>query len=229
MMYDLRTLRISAYNHQHGRCIYCYNPMWEKAIEKESDALKRLEPLGPEDPREALVVLFSRECTAEHLVQESRGGLTEPTNIAAACRGCNNGRGGYGVEGWREIIQAHQRETQQGTDLVPQLDGTWKSETFLFKWTHILHLEVPPIEVQMKMVSMDGTFRARGLHSLQSSTAVIFPALATSYHPSQASEIWKRRHTLPGTRIGFESQEHAAGIVDHFRDRVISFTNREAA
>lgn len=67
--WSLYHLRLRAYNAQGGLCHWCKQPM------------KR--DCGPTDPR---------LLTADHLVPLYAGGKTQPDNIVAACRHCNNTR-----------------------------------------------------------------------------------------------------------------------------------------
>jgi hypothetical protein len=74
-MLDLMPVRIRRYNEQRGRCIYCYGPMWEEAIEPQGLALGRLRRSRAEQDYDCLENLASFACTAEHLLPQAKGAL----------------------------------------------------------------------------------------------------------------------------------------------------------
>ncbi|UWQ15360.1 HNH endonuclease [Aliiroseovarius sp. M344] len=66
---------------QGGRCYYCDLPMWEHEAEKVG-----WPDLWTNEKPKTL------QCTAEHLVPRSDGGVDTPENIVAACWFCNTTR-----------------------------------------------------------------------------------------------------------------------------------------
>lgn len=227
-MLDLSTVRIRRYNEQRGRCLYCRNPMWEEAIEPQGIALIRILRIRVEKSYDCLQNLSSFACTAEHLLPQSQGGTDEPENIAAACKLCNNGRDQETVSEWQVIVATRQRELVQGNDDVPRTDGQWATERYIFKWNHVLHIEAPKHEVKMFAVTLDGALRPFGYSHVQDSMAVIYPTFDGDTSPLAREHHFTNRKVITGTRILLESAEHAAAIADHFADKVVSFTNREA-
>jgi 5-methylcytosine-specific restriction endonuclease McrA len=77
----LQQYRNEAYQRQHGRCVYCAAPMWER----DPTAFTIRYCLTNEQA-------LRFRCTAEHLVARSDGGSDRSDNIAAACWSCNSGR-----------------------------------------------------------------------------------------------------------------------------------------
>lgn len=226
---DLQRLRIERYSEQRGRCIYCCAPMWERLVEPQGMALLRVRHLRPEQNYDRLGNLDSFACTAEHLVPQALGGTDDPDNIAAACALCNNSRNLETVVEWQQVVGRRQGQEFQGTDQVPMLDGGWKTETALFKWRHVVHLEVPPVDVQMFLVTLDDTFKRRNFHHLQKSIAVIFPAFDGSLAQADLDRAYEERMLIVGTRAAFENESHVEAVERHFSSRVVRFTIREAA
>lgn len=74
-------LRKSAFVAQHGLCCYCGKPMW----------LSGLAEFATQNGY-SLAQARLLQCTAEHLQARRDGGHDSPSNIAAACRYCNNKR-----------------------------------------------------------------------------------------------------------------------------------------
>lgn len=85
-------LRIARYNEQRGRCLYCRNLMWERAIEPKRAALFRVWPWRPGEIVEVNRFLTEQLCTAEHVQRVADGGSDDPTNVVAVCRRCNSSR-----------------------------------------------------------------------------------------------------------------------------------------
>jgi 5-methylcytosine-specific restriction endonuclease McrA len=81
MRNQIRDLRRRAYDAQGGCCFYCHFPTW--ICDPEDFARRWSIPIS---------VVHCFQCTAEHLVPISQGGRDEPSNIAAACRFCNQTR-----------------------------------------------------------------------------------------------------------------------------------------
>ncbi|ATS62678.1 MULTISPECIES: HNH endonuclease [Xanthomonas] len=73
----LKSLRISAFQAQSGRCFYCGLPMWLASPNELG--------LRPGSAR-------PYQCTAEHLVARQDGGLDVPGNVVAAHTRCNQRR-----------------------------------------------------------------------------------------------------------------------------------------
>jgi 5-methylcytosine-specific restriction endonuclease McrA len=73
--------RTIAYTRQSGRCFYCGAPMWS-GDPKDFAAKYRL----------SLAQARFLQCTGEHLQARREGGSNAPSNIAAACRRCNQRR-----------------------------------------------------------------------------------------------------------------------------------------
>ena len=73
--------RSLAYHRQHGRCFYCYAPMWS------ADPSEVAKQYGI-----TIQQARSLRCTAEHLRARQDGGDDSPGNIVAACLHCNNAR-----------------------------------------------------------------------------------------------------------------------------------------
>lgn len=226
---DLQRLRIQRYNEQHGRCIHCCAPMWERLIEPQGMALLRVRHLRPEQDYGRLCNLESFACTAEHILPQAQGGTDNADNIAAACALCNNSRNLETVDEWLHIVAERQKHEHQGIDQVPTLDGIWKAEVALFKWHHVVHLQVPPIDVQMFLVTLEDTFQRRNLHHLQKSIAIVFPDFDGSLVQDDLDNTYEKRVLIIGTRAAFENPKHAAAVEQHFSDRVVRFTIREAA
>jgi 5-methylcytosine-specific restriction endonuclease McrA len=92
-------LRSSAFDNQRGICTYCSRPMWTSHMR----AFARAHGLTLRQAR-------PRFCTAEHLHARCDGGRNSESNIAAACRECNQGRHQIrpapAPEVWRRIRQA---------------------------------------------------------------------------------------------------------------------------
>lgn len=78
---SVQKARARAFQHQEGRCYYCFQPMWlgDAAEFARQYALTR---------RQAKAF----QCTAEHLVARCDGGSNSVANIVAACRHCNSRR-----------------------------------------------------------------------------------------------------------------------------------------
>jgi hypothetical protein len=203
--------------------------MWEVAIEPQAIALSRLRYVRVEQDYDCLENLFSFACTAEHLVPQSQGGTDDPQNIAAACKLCNNSRDQEVVSEWQAIVRIRQRELLQGSDKVPQIDGRWAAERYIFKWNHVLHIEAPKHEVKLFAVTLDGALKPMGYSHAQDSIAAIFPTFDGDTSPIARERLFSSRKLITGTRVLLESAEHAAAIADHFADRVIGFTNHEGS
>lgn len=73
--------RISAFQHQSGRCFYCGLPMWQSQPEVFAQAHGL-----------TLAQVKGLQCTAEHLHARCDGGKDEADNIVAACSICNKRR-----------------------------------------------------------------------------------------------------------------------------------------
>ncbi len=73
--------RSIAYSRQSGLCFYCNCPMWSgnpnEFAAKFGISLSQAKVL---------------ECTGEHLDAHKDGGSSDPSNIVAACKFCNQGR-----------------------------------------------------------------------------------------------------------------------------------------
>jgi hypothetical protein len=117
----------------------------------------------------------------------------------------------------------------QGTDNVPQLNGRWAAEQYIFKWDHVLHIEAPKHEVKLFAVTLDGALKPRGYSHVQDSIAVIFPTFDGEISPTARDQCFANREIIVGTRILLESADHAAVITEHFADRVIGFTNHQGS
>lgn len=74
-------LRSAAFDRQDGRCYYCGYQMWRDTPE----TFAHLHGLSLRHARHF-------QCTAEHLVARQDGGRDTQSNIAAACRLCNQRR-----------------------------------------------------------------------------------------------------------------------------------------
>jgi hypothetical protein len=201
--------------------------MWEEAIEPQGMALTRIQPVRVEKFYDRIDNLSSFACTAEHLLPQSQGGTDDPQNIAAACKLCNNSRDQETVSEWQAIVAARQRELVQDTDDVPQLNGQWATEQYIFKWNHVLHIEASKHEVKLFAVTLDGALTPFGYSHVQDSIAVIYPTFDGDISPLARAQHFANRKLITGTRILLESPAHAASIADHFADRVIGFTNHE--
>ncbi|HCB42962.1 MAG TPA: restriction endonuclease [Pseudomonas sp.] len=70
--------RQTAFQAQSGRCCYCGFLMWQDNPEVFATAHRIL-------PAQA----HHFQCTAEHLKARSEGGTNKASNIAAACKRCN--------------------------------------------------------------------------------------------------------------------------------------------
>jgi 5-methylcytosine-specific restriction endonuclease McrA len=70
--------RESAFQAQSGRCCYCGFLMWQD----NAKAFARHHKIS-------LAQAQHFQCTAEHLKARSEGGANKASNIAAACRRCN--------------------------------------------------------------------------------------------------------------------------------------------
>ncbi|MGC3983099.1 MAG: HNH endonuclease [Steroidobacteraceae bacterium] len=81
MSKSLSKIRLSAFNHQGGRCYYCGLPMWESNIAAFSVQYKI-----------TLKQAKAFQSTAEHLLARQDGGTDTASNIVAACRFCNGHR-----------------------------------------------------------------------------------------------------------------------------------------
>ena len=81
MSTTLRNSRQKAYQSQSGNCIYCFKPMW---LEKPEDFANKF--------KLTLRQVRSYQCTAEHLLPRQDGGKDSLSNIAAACKYCNQQR-----------------------------------------------------------------------------------------------------------------------------------------
>jgi hypothetical protein len=77
----LKIHRTRAFQKQHGRCYYCYQPMWN---ESEQELTTRFSV----SPNQAKLLKY----TGEHLVAHSEGGSSGHSNIVAACWFCNTRR-----------------------------------------------------------------------------------------------------------------------------------------
>ncbi|MEM5340555.1 HNH endonuclease [Paraburkholderia azotifigens] len=80
MSSSLARARTRAYIQQSGLCYYCDRLMWNDA-----DGLVAMTANANISRRKA----GRFQCTAEHLIARSEGGLNSQSNIAAACRFCN--------------------------------------------------------------------------------------------------------------------------------------------
>lgn len=89
---SITSLRIARYHEQRGRCLYCRNLMWERAIEPKRAALFRVWPWRPGEMVEVNRFLTEQLCTAEHVRRVADGGSDDPSNIVAVCRRCNSSR-----------------------------------------------------------------------------------------------------------------------------------------
>lgn len=78
---QIKAYRAHATAAQDGLCFYCDGPMWE------TDPLVFAETNGI-----AFEMLWSFQCTTEHLKPRCDGGGNERENIAVACRLCNQHR-----------------------------------------------------------------------------------------------------------------------------------------
>lgn len=54
--------------------------------------------------------------TVDHVLPRSRGGTTERTNLVAACRKCNSGKGARTPEQWREALTRKRDAVRQDVD-----------------------------------------------------------------------------------------------------------------
>lgn len=70
---------------QNNNCFYCGLPMWNHANQHEF--IQRYNLTRKQAP--------FLQCTAEHLIAKRDGGSNERSNIAAACRYCNQKRHQY--------------------------------------------------------------------------------------------------------------------------------------
>ena len=74
----IQTIRLQAFQRQHGRCFYCSVAMW------------LISPYELSGGAAADKSGYARlRCTAEHLVARSEGGRNSDGNIVAACAHCN--------------------------------------------------------------------------------------------------------------------------------------------
>lgn len=73
--------RHQAFVRQSKRCHYCGYPLWEGNPEQFA-----------REHRAPLAAVKALQCTAEHLTARQDGGTNSPSNIAAACLKCNQGR-----------------------------------------------------------------------------------------------------------------------------------------
>jgi len=87
----LKATEIHRHNEQQGRCLYCYEPMWVKALEPPGIGMLRMRYVRP-GKSSHVRSLGSLASTKEHLHRIQDGGQDEPTNIAAACQRCNSSR-----------------------------------------------------------------------------------------------------------------------------------------
>ena len=78
---NLSKIRIDKMKAQFGLCYCCQQPMW-------SDRPCEFGERYGLSPKQVTVL----QCTAEHLLAKSDGGLDEVDNIVAACLYCNNRR-----------------------------------------------------------------------------------------------------------------------------------------
>lgn len=78
---SLKSCRKKAYSKQNGCCYYCGHKMWLSDI----NAFASKHHLTIPQAR-----LF--KCTGEHLLEHSKGGKADETNIVAACHVCNQRR-----------------------------------------------------------------------------------------------------------------------------------------
>lgn len=147
---DKRVSRIIAYNRQHGRCYYCGNPMWERAIEPEQDATERfVEPRIDkwfDTPRK---LLESFACTAEHIVPQEHGGTDLPENIVAACMHCNSSRMSMPIEEFRQKVRQSFFLMEAGHDRSV-VNGEWVDNVaYDFRWKNTLFIESHPIWIEI--------------------------------------------------------------------------------
>ncbi|UJJ32694.1 HNH endonuclease [Halopseudomonas maritima] len=92
----LNKLRESAFKQQRGRCCYCGFLMWQGSVETFA-----------KDHQISLAQAQHFQCTAEHLQARRDGGKDTRSNIAAACKRCNQLR--------------HQRKKAPSPDAYQQL------------------------------------------------------------------------------------------------------------
>lgn len=77
--------RLRSATKQNNRCFYCGLPMWHSANQSKFSQIYNLSDMHT----------WWLQCTAEHLIAKSDGGGNERSNIAAACRYCNEKRHQY--------------------------------------------------------------------------------------------------------------------------------------
>lgn len=78
-MKDLVKIRRAKMLSQGGKCFYCGQRMWDKAVNAKDCTTQS---------RQSKAL----QCTAEHLCARSDGGSNNPKNIVAACHYCNTTR-----------------------------------------------------------------------------------------------------------------------------------------
>ncbi len=84
-MNTIQKRRQKAFVAQSGLCYYCMAPMWLGA-ESRSVFARQFAVSN--------IIAGALECTAAHLEPRAVGGANSDTNIVAACKYCNQKRGG---------------------------------------------------------------------------------------------------------------------------------------
>lgn len=216
---DTRASRIIAYNRQNGRCYYCGNPIWERAIEPEADAAvrfaePRLEKLF-DTPRK---LLDSFACTAEHLVAREHGGTDLPENIVAACMHCNSTRMSMPIEEFRLKVRQSFFHMEAGHDRSV-VDGEWRDNVaYDFRWKVTLFIESHPIWIEIFcQKALPYTKFFKNHWHLQHNNAIIFPAFDPDVDPARS---YSSRKTIEGARLMLENLEHEPIIRAEYAGRI---------
>ena len=198
--------RIRAYNAQSGRCCYCKWPMWEKSIEPECDALKRMRWFRHLDEHQNLRTF---ECTAEHIQRRADLGRNSAENIAAACSFCNSSRADRSTEQTAVDAMALNNLVQVGRDNHTDeiIFETMKiKRDFYYKFQYFLFVNLEPWIATGHAMTLDNTSKAGNFFKVIESNSLVFPS-ANEKHKSRAM-AYSERVEFPGSVIMLQNIGH---------------------